>query len=380
MSDLAVNARFRTRPVTGVERFAAETIARLSETEGFESLVEIAPQREARDLGGARGHLWEQCVLPRRLARDAPLLSPCNTGPLAVARQLVVIHDAAVWDCPEGFSVPFRLAYQALLPRLARRAAAVATVSAFSRARLAPRLGIPEERIALLGNAAASVFAPVGEEAPEDPGAPGTAPASGHASSRGEGRDDAAEGSVFLCVGSLDPRKNLPRLVEAWRSLLDRGRLPRGARLRFAGGVNPRNFSPSDRPAGEGIEWLGRIDDASLARHYRAADAFVFPSLYEGFGLPPLEAMACGCPVLLSRAASLPEVGGPAYDPGETGPRGAAIYFEPESAASIAEAIERFLDLTAAQREALRRNALERAAAFSWQSVAERLGSALRKI
>jgi glycosyltransferase involved in cell wall biosynthesis len=184
---------------------------------------------------------------------------------------------------------------------------------------------------------------------------------------------ESEEGPVLLCVGSMDPRKNLGRLLRAWLSLQSAGRLPEGARLQIAGGANPRNFAAVDRLEGNGIEWLGRIDDAELIRRYRAADAFVFPSLYEGFGLPPLEAMACGCPVLLSHAASLPEVGGSEAD-------GAVRYFDPESESAIASAIEGFLGQPPAFRDGMRRRALARAARFSWDEIAGRVADTLSGI
>lgn len=353
MIPVRVNARFRGRPVTGVERFAGEVVARLA-ARGDIALSESHPDKP---LAGLEGHAWEQFALPRRTARGEALLSPCNTGPLAVRRQLVVIHDAAVWDRPEGFSRSFLAVYRQLLPRLAKRAAVVATVSEFSRGRLAVHLGVPAESILVLGNAVGPAFAP-GEPNPVrthpvDPG--------------------SEEGPVLLCVGSMDPRKNVGRLVRAWLSLRAAGKLPEGARLQIAGGANPRNFAAVDRPEGEGVDWLGRIDDAELVRRYRAADAFVFPSLYEGFGLPPLEAMACGCPVLLSRAASLPEVGGCEEE-------GAARYFDPESESGIAGAIEGFLALPPPFRDGMRRRALARAARFSWDEIAGRVAGALSGI
>ncbi len=344
MTRLLLNARFRGRPLTGVERFADEVSARLARDPAL-ALRETSP---ARPLAGLKGHAWEQFALPRRIARDEVLLSLCNTGPLAVGRQLAVVHDAAVWDRPEGFSRSFRSVYQLLLPRLAKRAARVATVSEFSRRRLAPRLGLREEDILVLGNAAGPAFSP----GPADPVA-------------SEGR----EGPVLLCVGSMDPRKNLGRLLRAWLALGAAGRLPEGARLQLVGGANPRNFAEVETIQGAGIEWLGRVDDDELVRRYRRADGFVFPSLYEGFGLPPLEAMACGCPVLLSNAASLPEVGGEA-----------AVYFDPESETEIADAIERFLRLDASARAEARRAALARAARFSWTDLADRVADAARGI
>lgn len=349
MTRVLVNARFRTRPVTGVERFAMEVSSRLASHESLE-LEEILP---AGNLSGLKGHAWEQFALPRRLSREAVLFSPCNTGPLAVQRQLVVIHDAAVWDHPEGFSRSFRTVYQQLLPRLAKKAAFVATVSEFSRRQLAPRLGLPEEKIIVLGNAVSEAFSP------------------GHAT----GSDVIAPS--LLCVGSMDPRKNLNRLVQAWLDLKAARRLPEGATLKLVGGTNPKNFSAFARVEDDSIEWLGRVDDDTLIRHYREAGAFIYPSYYEGFGLPPLEAMACGCPILISNAASLPEVGGPAFDPAERDSSGAAIYFDPHSEAAIGEAIVQFFGLGTAARRRLRENALARAGMFSWDAVSGKVAEAL---
>lgn len=357
MTRVFINSRFRSRPVTGVERFAMEVSSRLEPLDGLD-VKEVEP---GTSLSGLKGHAWEQLILPRQLDRNGILFSPCNTGPLAVKNQLVVIHDAAVWDCPEGFSRTFRNLYQQLLPRLAKRVRAVATVSAFSRKQLAPRLGLPEERILVLGNAVSSAFSP------------------------GNAMEVAADspGPVrpnLLCVGSMDPRKNLNRLVNAWLDLKAAGRLPENARLQLIGGTNPKNFAAFARTADTSIQWLGRVDDTALIRHYREAGAFIYPSYYEGFGLPPLEAMACGCPVLISREASLPEVAGPAFESLDPASTGAAIYFDPFSEAGIGEAILRFFALDSAGQSRLRANALSRSRQFSWDSVAARTAETLREI
>lgn len=350
MTRVLINARFRHRPVTGVERFAVEVSSRLAATTNLQ-VTDIAP---ARTLSGIKGHLWEQFVLPRKVDRDSILFSPCNTGPLAVTRQLVVIHDAAVWDCPDGFSTTFRKLYQHLLPRLAKQAT-VATVSEFSRKQLAPRLGLPEEQILVLGNAVSPDFSP------------------------GDSRKELPDAPTLLCVGSMDPRKNINRLARAWLDLKTSGRLPENARLKLVGGTNPKNFAAFEQVEDQSIEWLGRVDDEALIRHYREAGAFIYPSYYEGFGLPPLEAMACGCPVLLSQEASLPEVGGPAFKPGHHDSTGAVIYFDPFSEAAIGEAILKFFNLDDAKRAQLRSNSLARSQEFSWDAVALRTAEAILK-
>lgn len=340
MIPVSLNARFRNRPVTGVERFAGEVASHLAKHDEVK-MDEVSPRNP---LSGLRGHGWEQWILPRRCRRDSILFSPCNTGPVSVKRQLVVIHDAAVWDCPDAFSSKFRRLYQNLLPALAKRAAAVGTVSEFSKERLAYQLNIPIEKIHVLGNAASGDFAPcqgVKEQTPN-----------------------------LLCVGSLDPRKNFGRLVEAWMKLTKEERLPEKARLQIVGSAKPSNFSHFEVENAPGIDWLGRLSDEELIRRYQNASAFVFPSLYEGFGLPPLEAMACGCPVLLSNEASLPEVGGPAFDAGSAS--GAAVYFDPRSVSEMADAIENMLSLDEETRARLTGNAIRHAKQFSWDAVAQR--------
>ncbi len=350
---LTLNARFRNRPLTGVERFASEVTALLAKRDDTE-IYEVCPDQP---LAGLRGHAWEQFSLPRQIeSGDSILFSPCNTGPVSVKRQLAVIHDAAVWDCPDAFSRSFRMLYQALLPRLAKRAEAVATVSEFSRDRLAHHLKIPAEKIHVLGNATRPDFCPAPETTP------------------------APEAPTLLCVGSLDPRKNFSRLIDAWITLTQSGRLPENARLNIIGSAKPSNFSQFEVVDAPGIHWLGRVTDEELIDHYRTSTAFIFPSLYEGFGLPPLEAMACGCPLLLSTEASLPEVGGDAFDPKTPDSTGAAIYFDPKSEAAIASAIESILSLHPSSLTQLRTNALTRASRFSWETVADRTFAAAASI
>lgn len=342
--NVSVNSRFRTRSITGVERFATEVVDRLQKRDGI-SLEEIVPEIP---LSGFKGHWWEQWNLPRKVRRDSVLFSPCNTGPLSVKRQLVVIHDAAVWDCPEAFSRQFGTLYRQLLPRLAKRVGSVATVSEFSRGRLAHHLGISEEKIHVLGNATGNEFVPAVDCGTSSP-------------------------PTLLCVGSLDPRKNFNRLVEAWIQLAESNRLPENARLEIIGSAKPTNFSNFEMKDAPGISWLGRVSDEALVKHYQNATAFIFPSLYEGFGLPPLEAMACGCPVLLSNQASLPEVGGDEFN-GKSGneSQGAAFYFDPLSVSEIADSMASIFEADKPLLSQMSKNALAHAESFSWERVADR--------
>jgi glycosyltransferase involved in cell wall biosynthesis len=348
MIKLAINARYKNRPLTGVERFAWEVEKELCNRRGLQ-IREINPGRE---LSGLKGHAWEQLILPGKVAASEILFSPCNTGPVLVKNQIVVIHDAAVWDYPEGFSRSFGTLYRTLLPRLAKNCRQVATVSEFSRTRLAEHLRLPQEKILVLGNATSPGFRPA------------------------LNREKSAP-PRFFCVSSLDPRKNFQQLIQAWELLQARHELPAGTTLRIAGGANPRNFSAVEVAASPTVQWLGRISDAELIQEYQAATAFIFPSLYEGFGLPPLEAMACGTPVLLSDRASLPEVGGPAFDPSEPNSHGAVLYFDPSDVDSISTTIRQILALKPDQMAQISQNAVKRSQRFSWARVTDKLIDAL---
>jgi glycosyltransferase involved in cell wall biosynthesis len=264
-----VNGRFQSQRTTGVQRYAREITARIADWVDV-----VTPQSWS---AGVRGHLWEQSVLPR-LARGGLLWSPCNTGPLSVARQVVTIHDCAFVDQPDGFSRLFATWYRWLIPRLARRVRRIITVSQFSATRLAEFCGLKAGQIEVIPNGVDPRFRPVDSDAVSD-----------------LRRRLALPERYVLSVGTLEPRKNLPRLLAAWDhlppSLRDVGLVLSGAESRQfrAAGIEPL-------PAG--VRLTGYVADADLPVLYAGAAAFVYPSTYEGFGLPVLEAMACGAPVI----------------------------------------------------------------------------------
>jgi glycosyltransferase involved in cell wall biosynthesis len=261
----------------------------------------------ARELG------WYPFVLPR-LARDADVLHcPTPYGPLRSATPLVVtVHDLAVFRHPAAFPTWTRAVARRTAPRVIAAAARVIAVSDFTRRELVEVLRVPGAKITVVPNAVEETFSPEGPR---------------------------AEGDYVLAVGTLEPRKNLARTVEA------AGRA--GLELRVVGA---RGWGGVEAPG-----WLGRVDDAELARLYRGAACVAYPSLYEGFGIPVLEAMACGAPVVTSRGGATEEVAG-----------GAAVLVDPLDVDAIAAGIRDAV----ARRDELRELGVARARDFSWDESA----------
>jgi glycosyltransferase involved in cell wall biosynthesis len=324
MTKLALNARFLAQDITGVQRFCRETAT---------ALAALRPVELLAPAGWLRGQAWEQFFLPRR-AGGRVLLNLGNTAPLAVARQVVVIHDAATFAVPESYAPGFRAWYRLLHRALARRGATIATVSGFARGEIARHLGLDPAAIAVLGEGAEHMLRP-----PADPGLPARL---------------GLERPYVLAVGSPAPHKNLAALSATAAMLA-----ARGAELVLTGDLSSPVFARIALPAP--ARRVGRVDDASLRALYEGAACLVFPSRHEGFGLPAVEAMALGCPVVAARAGALPEVCA-----------GAALFADPADPLDIAQAVAAVLDdpALAARLAAAGR---VRAAGFTWAATAARL-------
>jgi glycosyltransferase involved in cell wall biosynthesis len=317
-----------------VERWARELSTRLPALRPGAYAVLRPPPR----LVHRAGHAWEQLVLPARAARlRAPLLlCPANLAPAASRNTVLVLHDAAALRHPGWYSGAYAAWQRRLLPILARRARRIVTVSEFSRRELAELLEVDPARLSVVPGGVDERFSP-------------DADAAGARRALGLARP------YVLCVASQTARKNLAALVPAARALA-----ADGVELAVAGGHRPQ-FA-AEQGLG-GLRLLGHVDDALLPGLYAGAEAFALPSLYEGFGLPVLEAMASGVPVLTTRAGALPEVAG-----------GAARLVE-DPAAFAAELPALLADR--AQRERRRAAGLERAARFSWDRTARAIDALL---
>jgi glycosyltransferase involved in cell wall biosynthesis len=252
------------------------------------------------------------------------LLCPANVAPLAYPRTVLVIHDAAPLRHPGWYSRAYAAWQRMLLPAVARRAARVITVSEFARAELAELIGVDAT---VIPGGVDERFTPAADPEP---------------ARRAHGLDRP----YVLCVASQTARKNLAALVPAARALA-----ADGFDVVVAGGHRPQ-FA---REQGlETLRLLGHVDDALLPGLYAGAAAFALPSRYEGFGLPLLEAMSCGTPVIAARSSSIPEVVGDASE-----------LLDVDDEAAWADAIERVIDDPAWARS-LAAAGTARASLFSW--------------
>ncbi len=343
-----INGRFLGQPVTGVQRYALELFRQMDlilQEANFKHLrlVCLAPREvsvfpewekiEVRRVGFNQGNLWEQVDLPL-IAGGKLLFSPANTGPLFYSNQVITFHDASVFAVPQAYTLPFRMKYQLIFQSLVRLAKATLTDSHFSQRELAHYLGVPANHfsVILLG----------GDHLKAAP-----------ADNSILQRHGLLPHQYILGVASQSIHKNFGRVLEAARQLEG------DIQFAVAGGSYGRVFQKSgEQSIPANVHTLGYINDHELKALYENAFAFIFPSTYEGFGLPVLEAMSCGCPVLCSNAASLPEVAGEA-----------ALYFDPGDVDGMVALIKKLMADPELQT-GLSRRGREQADAFPWENTA----------
>jgi glycosyltransferase involved in cell wall biosynthesis len=312
----------------GTARYVSGLAGELESVPGLE-LVRVGFGGPGRASALARDTLWYPGLLPLRARRLRLDLLHCTTY-RAPLRQLVptvvTVHDLAVLRHPEFFPAWTRLYARTDLRRVLRRAARVIAVSEFTKREVVELARVAEERVRVVPNATVDVF-------------------------RAEG--PRAEGDYVLALGTLEPRKNLIRLIQATQRL--------GVELRVVGDPGWGGVDV----AGEGVRWLGYLPDEDVATLLRGARCFAYPSLYEGFGIPVLEAMRCGAPVVTSAGSAMEEVAD-----------GAAELVDPLDVASIAAGLER----ASARRDELSRRGLERAQRYTWRAAAEATAAVYREL
>jgi glycosyltransferase involved in cell wall biosynthesis len=334
MNRIAVNARFLVHSVGGMQRYALELCRR------FGPQVDLI--RPTSDLKGISGHLWEQFGLPAHVGSRF-LWSPDTTGPLALARQICTFHDLLPIEHPEWFNPQFTRWYQLLLPRLARRVAHIIVNSQFTKESVIGRLAISPEKVTVTPFGVDARFSPRNED------------------EIAMVRERLGIGSApyVLCTQAFVERKNTSRLLRVWQQISPK--LPANLKLVLAGGKGGggvvSTFHLDQLPAK--VLATGYVNDDDLPALYSGASAFVYPSLYEGFGLPTLEAMACGTPVLTSNSSALPEVVG-----------NAALTIDPLDEEAMQDGLLRLLGSDSLRAD-LRTKGLERVRSFTWDHTAE---------
>lgn len=329
---IVLNGRFTVHRVTGMQRYAIEVRKRLR--------IPVRTIAPGSQMKGIAGHLWEQSVLPVRSANKM-LWSPCNTGPIGFSNQVVTVHDIFPIDHPEWFTRQFAALYAFLLPQLTQRVRHIIAVSQYTKKRLMARFSLADEKITVIPQGVGDEFSPRPPEVIEAlrvtlgiPNEP-----------------------YVLSVGSLEPRKNLSTLLAAWPRVL---RAHPEANLVVTGASG--RSAVFKRAALSGVRtnviFPGYVPDQDLPTLYSGAACFVYPSLEEGFGLPVLEALACGTPVVASNLSAIPEIAGPH-----------SHLVDPRSTDEIAAAICRVLDSsTSPQRHSPARQ--EYAKQYSWDRCA----------
>ena len=328
--EIIVNGRFLSRRVTGVERYGRSILQYM----GNHARIESA------QLKGIAGHAWEQTVLPTKLNPNSILWSPANTGPLHVQNQALTIHDLSPLEHPKWFTKNFAQWYEYMLPKLIKQVKIVFTPSEYVKRKVTEHFNI-NNVIVTPNGILTSMFSPRASQL--IPNLPQ---------------------KYILFVGSIQPRKNLTGLIRAWnqieREFSDTWLLIVGAK----GEV----FQSEKLPQGQRIRFLNYVSDDHLPGLYANAAAFVLPSFDEGFGLPALEAMACGTPVLVSNGGALPETVGEA-----------GLIFDLVKPESLITGLQQILcddDL----RRSLKTKGVERAQTFLWSKTAELIRKTLNEI
>ena len=293
-----VNGRFLTQKATGVHRYAFEICNKLHEM-GVDFHVaiprEIHPDYtfdfKTVTCGLFKTHLWEQLSLPRYLKSigNPLLISFSGCGPLNYSNQIITIHDVSFERYPEWFSNLFCRYYKFMFPRIGKKAHAILTVSEFSRQEIVETEGLDPNKIHVIHSNVPFHTKPTDDEI------------------LNLKKDPNAE-KYILTVSSMDPRKNFIRLVEAFNQIEDKSIKLYIIGMRF----KAFNTPDLEKLIGENVVLPGYIDDEALQKMYQNALFSIYPSLYEGFGLPPLESMTYGCPVIVSDIPALKEISGEA--------------------------------------------------------------------
>ena len=297
MKKIYINGRFLTQNITGVQRYAIEIVKALDKYLNNNKLNDeykfeiVCPKNikqktdlkniEIKQIGILKGHLWEQIELPLYV-KNKFLFNFCNCAPLIKKNQIVTIHDVAVCAVPYAYSKSFRIWYKFMYKILTSRLKKIFTVSEFSKKELNKYFNIPLDRVEVTYNGIdhmknikpdENIFSKFGIE----------------------------KNNYILAVSSLNPSKNFRLILETAKILPE-------INFVIAGGTNFTVFKEQGFEITPNVKFIGYVNDEELVALYKYASCFVYPSIYEGFGIPPLEAIYFNCPVILSNIEVFKEI------------------------------------------------------------------------
>ncbi len=341
-----INGRFLSQKMTGVHRYAYEMCCALHRAD-FKFVV-VAPKKillnyicpfQIIQVGRTTSHIWEQFELPfyvRKHYKKSILINFTGTGSLFHKNIVSTIHDLSFLENPKWFSKSYYLFYRYLTPMVVKKAKKIITVSNFSKKEIITRLEVQKDKVVVVYNAVSDKI---------------------------KLKNEVKKEKIILSVSSIDPRKNFLRLIEAFEQLQSWG-----YKLVIVGEYNDVFGKNNLFQDNDNVKFTGYISDDELVTLYKKASVFVYPSLYEGFGIPNLEAMSNGCPVVTSNIPPHREVC-----------EKAALYFNPYSSEDLGKKIKKLIENENFMAEMIQRG-YERTQSFSWDKSAEKLIKTLNEI
>jgi glycosyltransferase involved in cell wall biosynthesis len=345
---IIVNARFLTQKLTGVQRYAYEICKRLPTEINDHELTFVVPKarlinnlgtkHKVTTIGFNKGNLWEQLDLPLFLRKKGnPLLiNFVGIAPVFYKNKIMFLYDLAFKHHPEWFSFKFHKTYNLFIPLSLKNSVLIITDSNYVKSDINKVYGILNEKIEVIYAAASSLFL----------------------------KKSIQKEKIVLTVSSIDPRKNLDKVVQAFSQLNADYKL-------FIVGSKNKTFSNVGLPEADrknNIIFTGYLSDEKLLELYNKAEIFIYASLFEGFGIPPLEAQSCGCPCIVSNVTSLPEVYGDSVE-----------YCDPNSLKSIINAMENLIN-DVEKRDNLTKKGFDNISKYSWCLSTNELINLLEKI
>ena len=347
-----IATRFLTQPITGVQRYGIELSKAIKKINHDYDITFLSPKNiihkeiagilEVKCVGNLKGHLWDQISLLRFLkSKGNPLvINFSNTLPIFYKNKIVTIHDITPLKYPTNYG--YKNYYRIILPLMIKNSKHILTVSEFSKKEIALHFGVEERKISVIHNGVNERFRP---------------------------KKSQKKTRYILTVSSIAFHKNFINLIEAFLYLKTKR-----IELHIVGELNIKVFGKNSikilnhiKNAKNIIFWR-RIDDDTLIELYSNALCFVYPSLYEGFGLPPLEAQACGCPIVISDIPVFKEIYGDS-----------ALYFNPLNPYDIADKIDQVIN-DENLRNTLIEKGFENSKKYKWEKSAQQFFNVLEKV